>query len=403
MGRVTAVRPALAPRGASAAPAARPVVALSPRRLLGLAPAGLSLIAGLTGALVLLGVAMPSPTARLAGSHGLLMTLGFLGTLVALERAVALGRGWGWGAPVAAGLGGVALVAGAPAGVAPLLFAVAATVYLAMYLAVLGLDRGLHTWVQGSGAVAWVLAAALLAAGRPVNDAVPALAAFLVLTVAGERLELARLGQLTRGRRAAFLAAAGLFGAGVLLATWLPDAGVRLGGAGLLAIAAWLARYDIARRTVRLPGVTRFIALCLLSGYAWLAVGGATWLAWGAAAPALARDAMLHAIFLGFVISMVYGHAPVILPAVLRVPLPYRPVFYGHLLLLHAGLVVRVIAGDIGNQPWAWQAGGVLTVVSMLVFAAVSIVTVVGATLALRAAATGPHRPGAFRTRGRDG
>jgi len=35
-------------------------------------------------------------------------------------------------------------------------------------------------------------------------------------------------------------------------------------------------------------------------------------------------DAVVHAIFLGFVISMVMAHAPVILPAVLRRPLPYR-------------------------------------------------------------------------------
>ena len=44
---------------------------------------------------------------------------------------------------------------------------------------------------------------------------------------------------------------------------------------------------------------------------------------------------------------MVYGHAPVILPAVLRIPLPYRPSFYLHLVLLETGLVVRVVVGDI--------------------------------------------------------
>ena len=176
-----------------------------------------------------------------------------------------------------------------------------------------------------------------------------------------------------------------MFGLGVVAATWFPDAGLRLGGVGLLALAAWLARYDIARRTVRLGGVTRFIALCLLAGYAWLAVGGAAWLAFGADAPALARDAMLHALFLGFVISMVYGHAPVILPAVLRIPLPYRPGFYVHLALLQAGLVVRVVVGDILGYPEAWQVGGVLTVTSMLVFVGASAASAVGGMRALRA------------------
>jgi hypothetical protein len=377
---------------ALAAPVARPSVIPAPRRLGVVALAGASLLAGLFGALVLLGVTGPTPAARLAGSHGLLMTFGFLGTLIALERAVALGRAWGYVAPLASGLAGVLLVAGGPAIVITSLVSLASIVYLAMYITFVGMDRGLHTWVQAAGAVSWVLAAAILQAGRPVADAVPALAGLLVLTVVGERLELARLGMLTRARARTFLVAAGLFGGGVVLAAWLPDLGIRIGGLGLIALAAWLARYDVARRTVRLPGVTRFIALCLLAGYAWLAVGGATWLAFGGTPPALARDAMLHALFLGFVISMVYGHAPVILPAVLRVPLPYRPWFYGHLALLHVGLVVRVIVGDLLERPEAWQVGGVLTVTSMLLFVVASAASAVGAIVAMRRSAPGVAR-----------
>ena len=38
-----------------------------------------------------------------------------------------------------------------------------------------------------------------------------------------------------------------------------------------------------------------------------------------------AYDAVVHAVFLGFTLSMIMAHAPVILPAVLRRPLPYRP------------------------------------------------------------------------------
>lgn len=356
------------------------------RRVGILAFAGASLLAGLLGGLALLGLPGPAPTVRLVGAHGLLMTFGFLGTLIALERAVALGRPWAYVAPVASGLAGLSLVAGAPALVTTSLLSAAAIVYLAIYLAFLSVDRGLHTWVQAAGALAWVLSAGLLQAGRPVSDAVPALTALLVLTIAGERLELARLGRLTGPARSTFLLAAGLFGAGVLLAPAAPDLGIRVGGAGLLALALWLARHDIARRTVRLPGVTRFIAVCLLAGYAWLAVGGATWLAFGASPPVLARDAMLHALFLGFVISMVFGHAPVILPAVLRVPLPYRPWFYGHLLVLHAGLVVRVVVGDLAGQAWAWQVGGVLTVVAMLVFVALSATAAIAELRARRLA-----------------
>ena len=43
------------------------------------------------------------------------MTLGFLGTLIALERAVALRLAWGYLAPLLSGVGGLAIVAGVPA------------------------------------------------------------------------------------------------------------------------------------------------------------------------------------------------------------------------------------------------------------------------------------------------
>ena len=63
--------------------------------------------------------------------------------------------------------------------------------------------------------------------------------------------------------------------------------------------------------------------------------------------------AALHAIFVGFVFSMVFGHAPVILPAVLRVRFPYHPALYVPLALLHASLAVRIFlsttAGAWGN------------------------------------------------------
>ena len=39
---------------------------------------------------------------------------------------------------------------------------------------------------------------------------------------------------------------------------------------------------------------------------------------------------------------MVFGHAPIIFPAVLRVAVPYHATFYLPLALLHASLAVRL-------------------------------------------------------------
>ncbi|HEY5435918.1 MAG TPA: hypothetical protein VIK13_11855, partial [Candidatus Limnocylindrales bacterium] len=160
--------------------------------------------------------------------------------------------------------------------------------------------------------------------------------------------------------------------AGITLTLALPDAGTRIAGIGLLALAAWLAGHDLPRRTVRTPGAARFIALSLLAGYVWMAVAGVAWLFTGASAGAAAYDVRLHALLIGFVISMVFGHAPAAVSAVLRVPLPYSPAFYGHLALLHAGLLLRVVGGDVLLLPWAGNLGGVMSVAAVLLFVAVS-------------------------------
>lgn len=353
-----------------------------------LALGGLALLSGLTGALVLLGLTMPAPTLRLAAVHGLFMALGFLGTMIALERAVALGAAWGYLSPAASGLGALALLAGLPAAVAGTLLLIGGLAFAAMYVAFDRIEVALHTRTQAVGAVAWPVGVILWLSGRPVSAIVPWLAAFLVLVIAGERLELSRLGSLPPAARRTFVGVVALLAAGTTLTLVLPDPGTRLAGLGLLALTAWLVAHDMARRTVRMRGVTRYIALCLLVGYAWLALGGALWLTIGASAGGPGYDAMLHAVFLGFVMSMVFGHAPVIIPAVLRIPLPYAPRFYLHLLLLHLGLLVRIAGGDLAGSTILWQLGGVLNVVALLLFVASSAFAAIGGQRARRATMT---------------
>src|SRR6185437_421408 len=163
-----------------------------------------------------------------------------------------------------------------------------------------------------------------------------------------------RMTGTSRRGRLLFAGAAGLFGAGLLASLaagpspatgGTVPAGIRVTGAGLIALALWLARYDIARRTIRGRGVTRFMAAALLTGYAWLAVAGGLWAGLGQMSGGGAYDAELHAIFLGFVMSMIFAHAPVIVPSVLGRPLPFRPALYAPLVLLHASLMLR-LAGD---------------------------------------------------------
>jgi hypothetical protein len=218
------------------------------------------------------------------------------------------------------------------------------------------------------GALAWTVGNVLWLGGASIFRVVFWWLAFLVLTIAGERLELNRVLRPTRAVRSAFVLAMAMILGGVAAARWWPEPGVRLLGAGLIALTWWLARHDVARRTVHQRGVTRFMAVCLLGGYAWLGVGGAIAVVSGVAMPGLLYDAMLHAVFLGFVISMVFAHAPVIFPAILGLPLGYRPAFYLHVGVLHVSLILRVV-GDLVDSLGRWRVwGGLLNASALLLF-----------------------------------
>lgn len=363
-----------------------------------IATAVVLLLGGLWDGLMYMGLPLPAGSSTMSQDHGQLMVLGFLGTLISLERAVALGKTWGYLAPAAAGTGGLAIIAGAPGNVGEALICGGGLVLIAIFAVVYRIQPALHNAVLASGAVCWVVAAALWLAGWDTAKLVPWLAGFLVLTITGERLELSRMTGTSRLGRLLFAGAAGLFGAGLLAslaagpAAAVPGEGVppgiRVTGAGLIALALWLARYDIARRTIRGHGVTRYMAAALLTGYAWLAVAGGLWAGLGQMSGGGAYDAELHAIFLGFVMSMIFAHAPVIIPSVLGRPLPFRSYLYIPLVLLHVSLILRLAGGDWAANIDAWQWGGSLNETAILLYIAMA-----GSLVARsRKAARGPRQ-----------
>lgn len=359
------------------------------------------LLGGLWEGLVYLGLPLPAGTGTMSQDHGELMVLGFLGTLIALERAVALGETWAYLAPAAAGTGGLAIIAGAPGDVGEALIGCGGLALVAIFAAVYRIQPSLHNLVLASAAVCWVVAATLWLAGWDISRFVPWLAGFLVLTITGERLELSRMTGTSRRGRLLFAGAAGLFAAGLLAslaagpAPAAPGgpvpAGIRVTGAGLIALALWLARFDVARRTIRGHGVTRYMAAALLTGYAWLAVAGGLWAGVGQMAGGGAYDAELHAIFLGFVMSMVFAHAPVIVPSVLGRPLPFRSYLYIPLVLLHVSLIVRLAGGDWAGSTGAWQWGGALNETAILLFLATAAALVTSSGRAARRARQTPR------------
>lgn len=332
-----------------------------------LAAAIAALLAAGWAGLVRMGWQFPVWQPSLAGVHGPLIVSGFFGTLITLERAVALGGKWPYTGVVLSAAGGIALIAGIPGPVPALLLVGGSLGMTAIFAAILRRHRANYTLYMAAGALSWAAGNLLWLAGKPVFEVVLWWMGFLILTIAGERLELGRLIRLNAKIHRQFNAAALLFIAGLLVTLFDINLGARLASLGMLSLAVWMLRYDISRFTIKKPGVPRFAAACLLSGYAWLGLAGVIGLIVGLVPAGPYYDAFLHAVFLGFVFAMIFGHAPIIFPAILRIPISYSPFFYSYLFLLHISLTIRII-GDLVTYPPARLWGGLLNGIAILAF-----------------------------------
>jgi hypothetical protein len=351
-------------RTAPTMPERRPAWWRVPFLLLGF----VALFAGIGAGLARLGYAMPAAVAGVAALHGPLMICGFFGVVIALERAVAIGRAWAYAAPALAGLGSAFVLHGATPS-ASWAYLGGSAVLLIASLDVWRRQRALFTFTIVVAAACWTAGVAAWAAGAAVHAVVPWWLAFLILTIAGERLELSRFLPPSPRAQRVFVALLVIVLLSMLASSRWPET-LRVYGLGLVGLALWLLKQDIARRTVRQRGLTRFIAVCLLSGYVWLAVGGAVIAAAGSLMPGTASyDAALHALLLGFVFAMVFGHAAIIFPSVLRVAVPYHPTFYAPLVLLNVSLLLR-LAGDAGAPGPMLRWGGLLGALALLAFVA---------------------------------
>lgn len=348
-------------------------------RLIWMLPGGLSLLAGLDAALLLLGLPAPVTTARLPETHGMLLVIGFIGTLISLERATALRRWYGYAAPALLGLGGILLITDPVPLVAAKAVLVAGTAALtALYVPLWRRRHDVQLLVQLLAAAFALAATILWLGGTAFALLLPWLFAFIVLTIAAERVELAITLGPGAGKR--LLVHAWSVAAALLIGLASAQLGAMALGIAFLALTFWLLRHDIARKTIRTTGATRYMAACMLGGYFWLAVAGAVLViavpvGFPQAQPAY--DAVTHAILLGFAMSMIMAHATTILPAILHISLPYRAAFWVPAAMLHASLVVRIPLGDGLGLRWAFVAGGALGIAALLVFVLTAVVSAI--------------------------
>ncbi len=314
--------------------------------------AALNLVFGLAGGMARLG--LPGPTGPALAFHGVLMVSGFFGSLISLERAVALRQPLGLLVPLLAAVGGLLAWGGAAIELPLWLWLAAALGLLGLY-AWAGSTRAwsLPMAIEMLGAACWCLGLVLWLQGGLAHEALPAWMGFLLLTIAGERRELMNFVHLSPMARRWFGLGVGLVPAAVVLAlvntafelpqwAWV-DTPMLLFWIGGTLLALWLLAHDFAPRQWSAPEWRGLTAQALTLGYVWLLVGGllgslGRWLFMASAGPAW------HALLLGFVFSMVFGHAPIILPALTGVRPRYAAWLRWPAWLLSASLLLRIAA-----------------------------------------------------------
>jgi len=327
----------------------------------------LTLLVAIWAGLIRIGWPWPSAQVSWVGNHGPLMVSGFLGTLIALERAVALGSRPAFIAPLLGAAGSLALVFGLPDPIGPLLLTLSSAGLVAINGFIIRRHSAVHTAAIAIGALALLGGNILWLSGRQVSAAAPWWLTFIVLTIVGERLELSRVIRPSRLVIWLFAISTGVVIVGLIVSLVDFTQGVRLLNLGFVALALWLVRYDIARKTVHRNGLTRFVAVNLLLGYVWLAIGGLIGLRYAGIAAGPAYDAWLHGIFLGFVFGMVFAHALIILPAISGLSIPFRRILYGPVLLMQVGLLMRV-TGDLASLWELRRWGGLINGLAILSF-----------------------------------
>lgn len=315
--------------------------------------AALAFVLGGLGGISRIGLLPADALASPAQRHGLLIVTA-LALLVSIVRATLSLKRWTWLAPALFAASALSAVAGMPDAITALIAIVAggALIVVAAVGAVASppLARGALTL----SAVAWTIAAALGLASTLAQQ-VPWWIAFLVLAIAGERIDL---GRARRARPDVTVAASAvlLFGGAILSLGDDTAFGLRVEGAGAVVLAAWMFWHDRPAPDAR--RFAQYMAAGTTLGYAWLVAGGLLAFAYDGVAAGWIYDALLHAFFAGFAMTMVFCHVPMLLPAAMHLSFAYTEALYAALAMLSGSVITR-IAGDALGSATLQAAGAV--------------------------------------------
>ncbi|MBL4585784.1 MAG: hypothetical protein JKX84_01805 [Flavobacteriales bacterium] len=113
----------------------------------------------------------------------------------------------------------------------------------------------------------------------------------------------------------------------------------------------------------------------MLVGYGWLLINGlAVFLI---PHHPLFYDIYLHTFFLGFAFSMIWAHAPIIFPAILKtIHRPYHPILWVIWVLFQLTLIGRTYFAFAENTMLRKWLGGANGVIILAMFATMAIIMI---------------------------
>ncbi|MFB6344201.1 MAG: hypothetical protein ABEK50_00305, partial [bacterium] len=189
--------------------------------------AGLGLIAALLGGMNRLGLILLDVPGRVALNHGGLMVSGFLGVVIAMERAVALPVKGSLLVPAMGGAGTLTILFSPFQGFGLFLILLASVGVVGLFGYIFSVQPSLHNTVLLAGGVCWLVGNTYWWRHVPVHQFVGWWMAFLVFVIAAERLELNRLLKLTFLQKTVFLAGVLLVLGGLIVSPLYSTWGVR--------------------------------------------------------------------------------------------------------------------------------------------------------------------------------
>jgi hypothetical protein len=329
-----------------------------------------SLLAAIFGGWERMGIHLPVPGA--AAAHGALMVNSFLASLIFLERAVTFRSKIILLLPMVNALSIAAVMAGRH-DIAQLINIACSLGFLVMCGHFIHRYKELYYYVFFAAAFCLLTGNVLLYRTALYPAAVTWWMLFLLFTIVAERLELTAFLPVSAAKKKLLIAVLSV----ALLSALIPFHlnGKLVFALALMATAAWLLKYDMAFRSIKVKGQHRYSATLLITGYGWLVITAV--LIAIEEQLSLGYDAVLHSFFIGFVFSMIFSHAPIILPALMKKPLKiYRPILYAWFVLLQLSLITRVIA-DINGNISLRKAAGLTNGTVMILFFLTIAVTIV--------------------------